>query len=92
MAKAYHLEIEESGCADCKNGRTYIIIGPDEVGESNLYGDKEEAEYICEMLNDAFEKALVRAYELPLDCEPDFKSEKGTAAHLRTRIKKEIKG
>lgn len=50
----YFIEVDNNGCT-CGNGRTWTIVGPDGVATGQSWGDVEEAEYICELLNDAYQ-------------------------------------
>lgn len=55
----YFLEVGENGCVKCGHNKTWDIIQPDGVALATTYGDYEEAEEICDMLNIAY--ALGRA-------------------------------
>jgi hypothetical protein len=60
---AYRVEARGVGCPTCQHGDEFDIIGPSpsynkanitESAQSQSWGDAEEAEYICELMNDAF--------------------------------------
>ena len=55
---AYHIEVDINGCDKCGSGRCWLIIGPDGYGGGQSYGEEEEADHICEMLNDAFDRGV----------------------------------
>lgn len=44
---AYKVEIEHHGCGKCGNGKTYTVVGPDDVRISESW-EGEEAEYEAE--------------------------------------------
>jgi hypothetical protein len=57
--KQYRVEWD-GGCRECGNGRRYVIVEnidgePCEVGGVS-WGAKEEADCICELMNEAFKK------------------------------------
>lgn len=56
----YFLEADYTrGCKECGHGKMWDIIQPGGVAMATSYGDQEEAEEICDMLNIAY--ALGRA-------------------------------
>ena len=52
---AYRVECEKGGCALCGVGALYTVVGLDETALSTSYSQQEEAEYVAEILNAAFE-------------------------------------
>lgn len=57
MGDYYRLE-EVAGCKECGHGKEYEIAytkGTEEMCMAVTYGDREEAEYVCGILNDAYE-------------------------------------
>lgn len=54
MSEAYRVEARGEGCSKCQHGDQFDIIGPDESAQSQSWGDPEEAQYICELMNDAY--------------------------------------
>lgn len=56
-ATAYHVVARGEGCPTCQHGDQFDIIGPrpDESAQSQSWGDSEEADYICELLNAAYD-------------------------------------
>jgi hypothetical protein len=54
MSEPYHIELGNRGCIECHHGETWDIIDPEGVALATSYGDKEEAEEVCEMLNRSF--------------------------------------
>lgn len=61
--KAYKVEVEEKGCGECGEGKQWIVVGPDGCGQGVTYGDIDEAESVCEILNECYEKAFEAGYE-----------------------------
>ena len=57
MSEPYFLEVDDNGCCKCGAGRTWTIVRPDGVAMGRSWSDDEEASYICELLNDAYERA-----------------------------------
>ena len=56
----YNVEISSAGCERCGVGTQWAIVTnlngePTEIG-GMTWGDKETAEDICEMLNEAYER------------------------------------
>lgn len=50
----YRLEPCGRGCPTCGAGEFWDIVGPDDIALSTSWGDKEHAEELVEMLNDAY--------------------------------------
>ena len=55
---AYKVERYNQGCKECGDGATWVIVGPDGVASATSYGDKDQADEICELQNEAYEKGL----------------------------------
>ena len=58
--KHYRVEVQTHGCERCSAGTTWALVEdvsgePVEIGGVS-YGDKETADDICDMLNEAFER------------------------------------
>jgi hypothetical protein len=49
--KPYRIEISTHGCPLCQSDAQWDIIGPDETAQSQTWGNMEEAEYICSLMN-----------------------------------------
>jgi hypothetical protein len=54
MPKIYRVQARGEGCPTCQHGDQFDIIGPDETAQSQSWGDPEEAQYICDLMNDAY--------------------------------------
>jgi hypothetical protein len=59
MPEAYRLEPLGHGCPTCQHGDEWDIIGPNDTAQSRTWGDYEEAEYICSLLNIAHQQGRV---------------------------------
>ena len=53
-SEPFFIEVDDNGCKHCGRGRTYTIIGPNDVGLGTSYEDEEQASELCEMLNGAY--------------------------------------
>jgi len=62
MPEPYRVEVADRGsvCPICQHGQEWDIIGPGEVAQSQTWGDLEEAEYICGLLNIAHQQGRVQ--------------------------------
>ena len=60
---AYRVEVELKGCKCCRAGRTWMVVDPNESAGGTVYGNKEDADEIAEMLNEAFELGRKSAVE-----------------------------
>lgn len=49
----YRVEQTDAGCPECGHGAYWSIVRPDGVAFARDFADKEEAEDLAEMLNDA---------------------------------------
>lgn len=54
MNSPYRVQVDDQGCDACLHGRTWWVIGPDEVASSTSYGDEEEANSLRDALNAAY--------------------------------------
>lgn len=54
MSGPYRVEVDTPGCETCTHGRSYWVVGPDEVASSTSYGDKEDAESLAHALDAAY--------------------------------------
>lgn len=54
LKQAYRVEFDMKPCQHCGLGATYAIIGPGEIALAVTYDDKDDAEYVAEILNEAF--------------------------------------
>jgi hypothetical protein len=61
MENPYQVELNSEGCPHCGNDRLWDVVGPNETALSESYGDKEHAEYIADILNDAYALGLMNA-------------------------------
>lgn len=50
----YRVEGRSEGCPTCQHGEQFDIVGPGETAQSQSWGDREEADYVCELMNDAY--------------------------------------
>ena len=51
---AYVVIIDQDGCKECGHGRTFQVVGPDDVALGTTWEDLEFAQQIAEQLNDAY--------------------------------------
>ena len=58
MNGPYHIEVERDGCRFCGAGKTYWVVGSDDVADGTTYENEEDALDLADMLNDAFENGL----------------------------------
>src|SRR5271168_71527 len=56
MPTPYRVEARGDGCPTCQHGATFDIIGPDSSSQGQSWGDPEEVEYICDLMNDAYQQ------------------------------------
>lgn len=70
----YRLDPCGRGCKSCGAGEHWDIIAPDGIALSTSWGDKEFAEELVEMLNDAYEmgRAVTHAGRDPQSQEPEY--------------------
>jgi hypothetical protein len=52
---AYRVEQDADGCACCGDGKSWVIVGPDEVALGTSYFHREDADDLAEDLNSAYE-------------------------------------
>ena len=50
----YFVELDTLGCSKCGAGKMWRVVGPDGVSYSVTYADEEDADSLCDMLNDAY--------------------------------------
>jgi hypothetical protein len=54
MTTPYRVEPRNEGCPTCQHGDQFDIVGPAgqeiETSQSQSWGDREEADYICELM------------------------------------------
>lgn len=55
MAGPFRVAIDEEGCGGCGHGRTYHVVGPDEVASSTSYELEEDAQALLNDCNLAYE-------------------------------------
>lgn len=60
----YRVEEETKACKSCGMGSTWIIVDSDNIGGGTTYSDKEIADDICELMNDAYERGRVKVLAL----------------------------
>jgi hypothetical protein len=59
MSEPYIVEVHSQGCPQCGHDSQYdIVYIPEQTAESKSWGDKDEAEYIANLLNTAFERGV----------------------------------
>jgi hypothetical protein len=57
MESPYIVEMQNEGCSQCGHDAQYAVVYvPEQIGQSQTWGDREEAEHIVDMLNEAFER------------------------------------
>jgi len=57
---AYKVEIEREGCAHCKSGTLWRVVGPDDMAQSVMYEREEDALDLCTSMNEAYEAGILR--------------------------------
>src|SRR5258707_11494503 len=67
MSEPYKVEGRGDGCPTCQHDEQYDIIGPDGSAQSQSWGDKDEADYICDLLNIAHQQGRVSYAEEVLE-------------------------
>jgi hypothetical protein len=55
LGAAFRAEVDCEGCESCQAGRLWRVVGPDDFALGTMYGDREEAEWVADCLNDAYE-------------------------------------
>lgn len=56
----YYVEVDKEGCEKCGHDTLWsIVYRPDDCAGSASYGSKDEADDLCSLLNDAFDKGRV---------------------------------
>jgi len=69
MVKEYFVELDREGCKECMYGYSWRVVKPDDSMHNVTFDDKEDAEDIAEILNEAMEfgKRAVEAGEHPAE-------------------------
>jgi len=67
MKPEYRVEARGEGCPTCQHGDQFDIIDSSECAQSQSWGDPKEAEYICELMNDAFQQGRASYAQFILD-------------------------
>jgi hypothetical protein len=52
--KVYTVEADSRGCSSCGTEVGYTVVGPDGVEECAVYNDREVAEEIAKLMNNAY--------------------------------------
>jgi hypothetical protein len=55
----YFVEPEKEGCRRCGEGKTWNVIGPDDLALSTTFEDKDDAEHHASILNEAWRLGYV---------------------------------
>lgn len=55
IEEPYFVELDTNGCIHCGHGRMWRIVGPDGSALSISYADDEDATWLAEQLNTAYE-------------------------------------
>jgi hypothetical protein len=76
MKKPYRVVKETCGCQTCGNGSMWAVVGPGEVQLATSYMFKEDAEYLRDMCNLAFEKGVDRGISFYNKSHPKFSKDK----------------
>lgn len=50
----YHVEVDTGGCERCGHGKTWTVVGPDDMAHSVSWEDQEEAEDFARAMNCAY--------------------------------------
>ena len=50
----YFVEVNNNGCSKCGHDRTWDVIDPDGFALDRSWEDEEEADWIAEILNEAY--------------------------------------
>lgn len=81
----YFIEVDTNGCDKCGHDRTWCIVGPDpdEQATSASYGDEDEAQHICDALNDAYYRGFTACIERRAELDRRTKAHERLAAKLR---------
>lgn len=56
--KHYQVEVENNGCEHCGNGKSWVIMANGIAGGTS-YSNPDEAQELCELLNNAFKAGIV---------------------------------
>lgn len=59
----YRVENEERHCPNCNRGGLWQVVGADDIGDSTFFEDEDDANELCDKLNDAHRKALATRVE-----------------------------
>lgn len=54
----YIVELDTPGCGHCGANSFWRIVNSDDCATSTSYGDKELAEDICDLMNDAYKRGV----------------------------------
>jgi hypothetical protein len=54
--KVYTVEVDSRGCSSCGKEVGYTVVGPEGVEECAVYNDREVAEEIAELMNNAYQQ------------------------------------
>jgi hypothetical protein len=57
----YVVEVDHGGCSHCHGGRTWTVVGPDDVAISTSFEDREHVEWIAEQMNHAYQAGQAAA-------------------------------
>ncbi len=83
MSELYRVEARGIGCPTCQHGDEFDIIGPNETAQSQSWGDAEEAQYICDLLNIAHQQGRVSyAEEVVERLQGEINAKKQTEASV----------
>jgi hypothetical protein len=53
--RVYLIDLETPGCENCGQGERWCVFGPDGVALSTMYEYKDDAQWMADRMNDAFE-------------------------------------
>ena len=54
----YLVKVDDQVCKYCGHGKTWTVVGPDGYAIGTSYSDEEEAGYIAELLNGAYQSGM----------------------------------
>jgi len=51
----FTVEVDDDGCSKCSHGKTWGVLGPDDVASSQSWADEEDAQHFADEMNRAYE-------------------------------------
>lgn len=56
----YKIKEEDGGCQCCGHGNLWMVVNSEDLAISTFYENEDDAQEMCDELNDAFERGLKR--------------------------------